>query len=535
MQAFLEIFLITSAIAIILNVVLKKFSIPTIIGYIATGFIIEEVFFVTASEQLSHIAEFGIVFLMFTIGLEFSIKHLLTMKTDVFVNGALQMGICGIVFAVILHHAFGIKDDIALIIGFTISLSSTAIVLKILNENQDINQRYGRKALGILLFQDIAVIPLLLMIDIFNQDGVAISTLVIKTLISAFIVLLLLFLIGKYIYSKVLYFVLKTNSQEIFIATILFTVVGASFLASFFGFSYSLGAFIAGMMIAETEFKHQIEADLIPFRDLLLGFFFITVGLQINIDVIIKYWYVIIALTIGIMLIKTLCIFLLLSIKSTKSDALKTALSVSQIGEFALAIFTLLVANKMLDSNTAQMLTLAVILSMILSPFILKNIKTLASITNDEIITVAPKIEAMSGHFVIFGYGSLGQEVVLRLKNQGIPYIVLENDMSLVELGQSRAENVYYASAEQTASFDNASIKTSAAVIVTISNEQVLEVVSKKILDYDPNANVIIRINKDEYKIFEDLGENIKMVKEEKVIARTLLQEALVCRIKQQS
>lgn len=535
MQGFLEIFLITSAIAIVLNVALKKINIPTIIGYIVTGFIIEEVFFVTTNDAISHIAEFGIVFLMFTIGLEFSIKHLISMKTEVFVNGALQMGICGFIFAVILSNGFGISDDIAWIIGFTISLSSTAIVLKVLNENQDINQKYGRKALGILLFQDIAVIPLLLMIDIFNQHGVAVSSLVIKTLISAAILLFLLYFIGKYIYSKVLYYVLKTNSQEIFIATILFTVVGASFLSSFFGFSYSLGAFIAGMMIAETEYKHQIEADLIPFRDLLLGFFFITIGLQINIEVIIKYWYIIIALTIAIMIIKTICVFLLLAIKDTKTDSLKTALSISQIGEFALVVFSILAANKMLDMNTSQMLTLSVILSMILSPFILKNVKKVASITHDEMVTVMPKIEPMSGHFVILGYGLLGQAIVGKIKNQGIPYLALDNDLSLVELGQSKGDNVYYASAEQTLAFDNASIKTCAAVIVTISNETILEVVVRKILDYAPNANIIIRISKDEDKVFDDFGENVKMIKEETAVARTLLQEALVCRIKQQS
>ncbi|WP_267523209.1 cation:proton antiporter [Campylobacter sp. MG1] len=535
MQGFLEIFLTTSAIAIVLNVILKKFNIPTIIGYIATGFIIEEVFYVTTSEQLNHIAEFGIVFLMFTIGLEFSVKHLMTMKTDVFVNGALQMGITGLVLAVLLQYGFNVDENTSLIIGFAISLSSTAIVLKILNENKDINEKYGRKALGILLFQDIAVIPLLLMIDILGQNGTSISSLIIKTLVSASIVLFLLFFIGKYIYGRILYYVLKTNSQEIFIATILFTVVGASFLAYYFGFSYSLGAFIAGMMIAETEFKHQIEADLIPFRDILLGIFFITVGLQINLQIIISKWFLIIALTIGIMLLKTICIFVLLSLKNTKSEALKTALSVSQIGEFSLAIFSILLSNKMIDNDIAGLLTLSVILSMIISPFILKNVKKIATITNDEIVAIMPKIDSLNGHFVIFGYGLLGQEVVLKLKNQGIPYIALDNDMSLVELGQSRGENVYYASAEQDMSFENANIKSSAAVIVTISNEQTLELVSKKIIDYAPNVNLIIRINKDEKKIFDNLGENVKMIKEEAVVARTLLQEALVCRIKQQS
>lgn len=274
MDNFLEIFLITVAIAIVLNVIFKKFEIPTIIGYIAAGEIISEIYHLSGKGEITHIAEFGIVFLMFTIGLEFSFKHLMAMKQEVFLNGSLQMLTCGFVFMLLAIGILGLGDKSATIVGFALALSSTAVVLKILNDNGDINEQYGRKALGILLFQDIAVIPLLLLVDIFSSNNQNIEKLLFTSLISALILITLLFFIGKYLVDRIFRLIIHTSSQEIFISTVLFMVIGASFLANYFGFSYSLGAFIAGALIAETKYKHKIEADLIPFRDLLLGLFF---------------------------------------------------------------------------------------------------------------------------------------------------------------------------------------------------------------------------------------------------------------------
>lgn len=367
MDNFLEIFLITVAIAIVLNVIFKKFEIPTIIGYIAAGEIISEIYHLSGKGEITHIAEFGIVFLMFTIGLEFSFKHLMAMKQEVFLNGSLQMLTCGFVFMLLAIGILGLGDKSATIVGFALALSSTAVVLKILNDNGDINEQYGRKALGILLFQDIAVIPLLLLVDIFSSNNQNIEKLLFTTLISALILITLLFFIGKYLVDRIFRLIIHTSSQEIFISTVLFMVIGASFLANYFGFSYSLGAFIAGALIAETKYKHKIEADLIPFRDLLLGLFFITVGMQIQLDVVAQNWFLIIVLTLLVMALKFGIVFGFLFLYTKKRVALKTAFAIAQIGEFALAIFSLLQAKNMLDIKTSQILIVVSILTMILS------------------------------------------------------------------------------------------------------------------------------------------------------------------------
>ncbi|EDP3972642.1 potassium transporter [Campylobacter jejuni] len=537
MDNFLEIFLITVAIAIVLNVIFKKFEIPTIIGYIAAGEIISEIYHLSGKGEITHIAEFGIVFLMFTIGLEFSFKHLMAMKQEVFLNGSLQMLTCGFVFMLLAIGILGLGDKSATIVGFALALSSTAVVLKILNDNGDINEQYGRKALGILLFQDIAVIPLLLLVDIFSSNNQNIEKLLFTTLISALILITLLFFIGKYLVDRIFRLIIHTSSQEIFISTVLFMVIGASFLANYFGFSYSLGAFIAGALIAETKYKHKIEADLIPFRDLLLGLFFITVGMQIQLDVVAQNWFLIIVLTLLVMALKFGIVFGFLFLYTKKRVALKTAFAIAQIGEFALAIFSLLQAKNMLDIKTSQILIVVSILTMIITPFILNNIRKITNVVEDIALNTnaVQNIDSnikLKNHLVVFGYGRLGQEVVQKIKNTGVPYLVLESDLNLVELGVSRGENVVFANAAQEETLKIANIEECAVAIITVTNEAKLEILCQVLANYPKPIDTIIHVNGTLKKmLFSSIDENIRIIRSEKVIARNLVQEALECHI----
>lgn len=535
---FLELFLVTAAIAIVLNVILKKFEIPTIIGYIVAGEIISEFYHLSNTGEISHIAEFGIVFLMFTIGLEFSLKHLMAMKKEVFLNGSLQMLSCGIVFSLLLMPILGLSQKGAILVGFALALSSTAVVLKILNDNGDINEQYGRKALGILLFQDIAVIPLLLLVDILSSNNQNIGKLLFTTLTSAVILIALLFFIGKYLMDRVFRLIIRTSSQEIFISAILFIVLGASFLANYFGFSYSLGAFIAGGLIAETKYKHKIEADLVPFRDLLLGLFFITVGMQIQLHVVAQNWFIICVLTLLVIALKFGLVFGFLFFYTKKRVALKTALSIAQIGEFALAIFSLLQAKNLLDVQTAQILIVVSIITMVITPFILNNIRKITNTAEDltQSSNKTPQISnfntKLKDHIVIFGYGRLGQEVVQKIKNTGVPYLVLESNLNLVELGISRGENVVFANAAQEETLKIANIEECAVAIITITNEAKLQMLCEFLASYPKPIDTIIHIHGTLGQLlFSSIDENIHIVRAEKVLAKNLVQEALECRI----
>lgn len=530
MEFFLELFLVVSALAIVLNVIFKMFEIPTIIGYIATGICLSHIYDLTNKAEIVHVAEFGVVFLMFMIGLEFSFKHLMQMKKDVFLNGSLQMLISGILFALIAYKIFGLNIKSALIIGSAIALSSTAIVLKILNDTNQISQVYGRKALGILLFQDLAVIPILLMVDFFaSTNSEPVINLITKTFISAIAVLGLLFIIGKYIYNKILSAVIKTESTEIFLTLTLFSVVGASFITHIFGFSYTLGAFIAGMIIAESEYKNQIETAVMPFKDILLGLFFITIGMQMNFDIIKEHYGLIIVLIVVVMAIKTAIIYTIVFWSVKKRVAFKTGLALSQIGEFALAIFSLMIAKAMLSQSQSQILITIVVITMILTPFILKNINILANrFEKEQMATTKVKLSEIKHHFIVCGYGRLGQEVVLKLKTRGILYIVIESDLSLVELGKSRGENIYFGNMTKKSTLLEANISEADAVILCVSNEQKLMMIAKIIASMGVLVDVIVRYTgKEEKELFSDFGDNFRFIKEERAIARVLIEEAI--------
>ncbi|MFR4830997.1 MAG: cation:proton antiporter, partial [Campylobacter upsaliensis] len=488
------------------------------------------------SAELSHIAEFGIVFLMFTIGLEFSFTHLMAMKKEVFLNGSLQVTICGLVCFLLVLGILGLGGKVGIIVGFALALSSTAVVLKILNDSGDIKEQYGRKALGILLFQDIAVIPLLLLVDIFSSNNQNITQLILTTLISVVILLTLLYLIGKYLIDRIFRFVIRASSNELFILTILFIVMGASFLAHYFGFSYSLGAFIAGVLIAETKYKYKIEADLVPFRDLLLGLFFISVGMQIDFKVVFENWDLILLLTLLVGLLKFGVIFGILVIYNKKRVAIKTAFSIAQIGEFALAIFSLLQAKNMLDGQTAQILIVLSIITMILTPFVLNNIRRISNAVEDIMQTqeaVQPQVvnSTLKNHIVIFGYGVIGQEVVQKIKNSGVPYLVLENDLNLVELGLSRGENVYFANAAQEETLKIANIEECAVAIITIFNEARLTMLYQALESYK-DIDIVIFTNSGSKKLFySKIDKNVEIVQTERVLARALISAALEKRI----
>ncbi len=536
MENILLIFTATIFIATILNVILKKFDIPTIIGYIFSGFIITFLFDLENVDRatLSHIAEFGIVFLMFTIGLEFSIKHLNTMKKEVFIFGAMQVLLSGLIFTAFSHFIFDIEIKTAIILGFGLSLSSTAIVLKVLNENNQIHSGYGRVTLGILLFQDLAVIPILLMISIFTSNTDSISMLLLQTFGSALIVFFILFIGGKVLLNRFFNWIISSKSEEIFTISVLLIVISASYIAEIFGFSYSLGAFIAGMAIAETKFKYRVEADLIPFRDILLGVFFVTIGMQIDLGIFVQYGHIIVGLLIVIMVLKALILFGILSTMVQRRTSLKSSLALFQVGEFSLAIFALANNNGLLSDKHNQILIITVVLSMIITPFVLKNLKKIVDRLSPEPEIVYEKIisSGYKNHIIICGYGPLGQKISKHFKEKGLCYIVLEHDISLVRLGKSRNEPVILANATQARTLNAVNIKDTQAVIVAIDNAEKLRLTCDAINSIGADINTVVKVkNISHQKIIE--GFNIKyIVNESEEMAKILIEEVLNCEIK---
>ncbi len=528
----ITIVLLAILVASVLNILFKRIDLPTAIGYIITGFLVAQLFGITSesAKVLEHVAEIGITFLMFTIGLEFSFQELRAMKKEVFVYGLLEVLLGGFVFALIGHTLFHLSTKTAIIVGLALSLSSTAIVLKILNETGDIHASYGRKALGILLFQDIAVIPILLMIEIFTKE-VSLGTLLGQTALNMALFFILLYFIGKYLIDKYLRFAVITKNQEIFLLAIFFVVLASAEIAYFFGFSYSLGAFFAGMLLAESHYKYQIEADLAPFRDLLLGIFFFAVGNKIELNVVTEHIGTISTLTLAIMLTKALLIFAILLPFEQKRTAFKTALSLSQIGEFALAIFVLAQNNGFLDQTQVNVLATSVIFSMILTPFILKNLRFFA----DKIfIEPAPELKidsaGFSNHVIVCGYGPLGKEVAKSLKARGFQYLVIEHDLTLYQEALEANEPVFFGNAAQRNVLEKLEVKKSCAVVITFHNLEKIRLVAQAVLDMAPHAYLVARVRDEKERAALAEAHIHDVVVTTEVLSAAMIEKLFYCR-----
>lgn len=474
---------------------------PTIIGYIITGIIIAYLFWLheeVHNTNLKLIAEFWIVFLMFTIWLEFSIKHLLKMKKDVFLIGGLQFFITLAIFYLFMHYFWDFWIKTSLIIAAALSMSSTAIVLKILNEKGEINKEYGQKSLWILLFQDLAVIPVLLMIAIFSKIDMPVSILLWKTVLGWAALVLLMFLTWKYFLRPFLEKVSHTDSNEIFIGAILFIVMGASYASHALGLSYSLWALLAGIMIAETHFKHQIEADLIPFRDLLLGIFFVTVGMQLNFSVIFENIGTILSFLWFLILIKILVIYGILRFITKKITAIKTSLTLFQFWEFWIVIFELASSEWLIGVNASQILIITIILSMILTPFVLRHINFLSDMLlyekskeNDLLIG-----EKFSNHIILIGYGRLWKILAEQLEKEGNPFIIIERDPKTFQYWKKSEMPIIYWNAAQKHILESVNISHAKAVIVSVGQNEKLYLVCEAITRLAPKAKIIVKVNK---------------------------------------
>ena len=539
MDSALFVIITTIAIATLLNVFLRKIEMPTIIGYIISGIIISSLFHFSESskETLGHVAEFGIVFLMFTIGLEFSFSHLKRMKKEVFLFGALEVLGAGFVFSAIAHYAFELNIKTALAIGFALALSSTAIVLKILNENKEMHSGYGRVTLGILLFQDLAVIPILLLISIITSGGTeSLSDLLVQLLISAMIIMFILFIAGKYLVENFFQWILSSNSEEIFLIAVFLIVIGFSFFVEQIGFTYSLGAFLAGMVLAETRYRYRIEADLAPFRDILLGVFFVTIGMQIDWHSFLKYGHIILALLAGIIIIKSLIIYLSIRFFIQRRTAIKATLALFQVGEFALVVLSLAYNKGLIEDWVSQVLVITVVLSMIITPFILKNIKKIAdyAFMPPQGLNEEPKLigERFKNHVIICGYGPVGQMIAKSLKKKNILYIILEHDAKLVQDAINDGESAaFLANASQKSVLEHFNVSEALAVIVAIDNERQRWLICENIASFGSDINTIVKVNnRQEEAIIKSLGVK-HIINGRMVIADMLAKKAITCSI----
>jgi len=337
---------------------------------------------------------------------------------------------------------------------------------------------------------------------------------------------------GKFIAPFVISQATKTKSDEIFMATVLLLVLTAAEIAHFFGLSYSLGAFLAGMILSETKYKYQIEANLVPFRDLMLGVFFVSVGLMVNIHFVIHHLFELLLITVVVMSLKALIIYGMLK-KFVKHNrvAIKSAFILSQVGEFSFVIFALLGKYNLLDNDLLQKLVVVTVISMILTPFILNNVYKIADIFDKEVqnfeeFNITPA--EVKGHMILIGYDKIGKRIARKLTNMSVPYVAIDKQIELVKEGLKNGNNVILANAANKNVLESLNIHDACAVIITTQNEEHTHMIVENILDVNANLNIIVLSNEeDEVNFYKE--NNVYVVDKSKELAEILINLALRC------
>lgn len=468
------IFLMAAIAAV---VALHRFGVSPVLGYLCAGLAIGPGGFglMENSALVRAIAEFGVVFLMFAIGLELSFDRLRSMRVDVFGLGGMQVAMTMAVLAGLLYLWRG-NAALALVAGGAFAVSSTAVVLQVLSERGEIGTRVGRKAFAVLLFQDIAVVPLLMLVQVLAGKEGSFGVSALLALGQGIAALLAAVLIGRLVLRPLYRVVAATGSRELFVAVVILTVGGFAVIAEEAGFSLALGAFLAGLLVTETEFRQQVEMDIEPFKGLLLGLFFMTVGMGLDAAYIAAHAKEIILLIIVIGLLKMAVLApLALMFRLSFGEASWLATLLAQIGEFAFVILSLGAALGVLDREVAQIFLTATGVSLALTPLLAAVGARLQNrIDGGAARHAAPSLEetksSLEGHVVLAGYGRVGRTIARMLDQHKIAYIALDLNPEQVGEAFRRGYPVYYGNASRPDTLKQANIARAAAFVVTIDN-----------------------------------------------------------------
>lgn len=508
------VFLAAAAIAAPLA---KKLNISSVLGYLAAGVLIGPyglgfVYSVYQVESILHIAEYGVALLLFLIGLELRPKRLWTMRQSIFGLGAGQVAICALCLTP-LATLFGISWDKAVFVALALSLSSTAFVLQVLEEKGELTTRHGRAAFSILLFQDLAAIPLIAMIPLWGA-GAPGSGLSLVDAAFAIGAILTVVVVGRYLLSRLYKLVAMTGVREALTASALLTVVGVALLMEAVGLSAALGAFLAGALLADSPYRHQIEADIAPFEGLLLGLFFTAIGMALNLNLLADQTLVILAGVAGLVAVKAGVIFVLGRMRGLDTPAARRlAMAVSQGGEFAFVLFSTALGANVIERDLAELLSVIVTLSMLSTPLLLAADSLIARRTEQSSDAHDDMPEEM-GHVVIAGFGRFGQITARVLSARGIPFTALDNSPEQVDLVARFGSRAYFGDASRLHILEAAQTRKARAFVLAIDDVEASVRTAEIVRRHFPDVPVFARArNRQHAHRLMDLG--IKHIRRE--------------------
>jgi CPA2 family monovalent cation:H+ antiporter-2 len=496
--------LISLLMVILVLLAFRRLKIPPVLGYLVTGILVgPSVFGLLAdSDQMHFLAELGVVFLLFSLGLEFSLPKLMSMKGLVFGLGSAQLTITTSVVAVVCVFV-GLDLEKALIVGVVIALSSTAIVVKQLSEMRQTNSVSGQMTISVLLFQDMAVVPVLILIPMLGTEsdfGLSLLLALGKG-VGAFVII---FLAGKLILPKLFDEIARARSDELFVLTAIMVVVCTGALTYSLGLSAALGAFLSGMMLGESKYRHQLDADIRPFKDILMGLFFVSIGMMLNLSLLAdQSLLLLICLPLLILAKSVIVASIYYNRRAKRRSALKSGFYLAQVGEFGFVVLALAQKNALLSDNTVSFIIALGVLSMGITPLLMSRADALAKrfIDSHELLDqplpIQTTCDLMNEHVVICGFGRVGQTIARFLKKEAIEYIAMDQDPVRIQEALVGGENVLFGDSRHRDILKTCHVDKAKLVVITFDdNHSVMQVLSA-CKDMGSDIKVMIRTRDD--------------------------------------
>lgn len=500
--------------ALIITVSFRHYKLPTILGYFLVGALMgpHALGLIPDMEIIKQLAEFGIVFLMFTVGLEFSQPKLFALKRSVFVVGGLQV-FFSILITTWVGMFIGLTMLEALVIGGIVAMSSTALVTRQLQDQLELQSPHGMNTIGILLMQDLAVIPfIILIVGLSKNLQFTLPMIFLWAFIKGILAIMIITIIGRWLLRPLFRLIAQTQTTELFTMTVLLVTLALAWLTNSLGLSFALGAFLGGIMLSETEFRHQIEVEIRPFRDILLGLFFISIGMLVNINNWYATWIWIVLLLTAIIIGKLLLVTLISYLSGINySASLRTGIVLAQGGEFGFAILALAVIHNILSTEYAQVVLAALAISMILSPVFIFYNKKIAeylfphttkidnALTQIEIEKITKQLKH---HIIICGYGRVGQHIARLLNKVDFPYIGLDIDANLVEEASFAGDSVVYGDASHPGILSATGLHNAKALVISFNDIRTATKIIAIVKQSHPNLPILVRC-KDEVELIQ--------------------------------
>jgi monovalent cation:H+ antiporter-2, CPA2 family len=503
MTAPLTQVLILLASSVLLVTLARRVGFPTTLAYLVVGVILgpHALNIVSDSGTTRQLAELGVAFLLFTLGLEFSLPRMLAMRREVFGLGAAQVGATAAVFAII-GKTLGLSWLVAIVVGGAISMSSTAILLQQLTERSELNRTHGRLAFSMLLFQDLAFVPFLALASALaaGRDHFQLSGSVFAV-VGGIVAIVAVLATGRWLLRPLFHEIAHSRLRELFTLTVLLVVLASAWASNVAGLSLALGAFLSGMMLAETEYRHQIDSVIRPFRDILLGVFFISVGMLLDMRLLAGELGVVSATLVALVVLKaTTAALVTRPFTSSRFKALRTGIVISIGGEFGVALCTIGLQSDLIPARLGEPLLVAIVLSMVLSPFILNNNRSIARfLLREDGPPPTPREDAATieiahrEHVILCGFGRVGQNVARVLESQGFEYIALDLDPARIRAARQAGDPVIFGDSADESLLVKMGLETASAVVISFSDPATSLGILHSVRRLRPDVPVLVR------------------------------------------